>query len=133
MLLVVPLPILLPYLGCARIVYNYPSYDWKCLSLEYVLSFGPAACGNSFSVSLSTPLSPCLSYRFYPFPPFSDCRLFRYSDIVKLGCGCHTRAPKPIYLLSVCVGCKGEKTVCRRFCLRPKAKSEKSKCRHFRF
>ena len=56
--LIVSLPLLSLFLGCARTMQNYSSYNWKCLSLVYVNPFGSASLANrSLSLTLSTPLS----------------------------------------------------------------------------
>ena len=61
---------------------------------------------------LSLSLSPCRSHPVFIFCLailLGFCLLFSamrqlLSDIEKLGCGCHTRAPKSISVSCVCVG-----------------------------
>ena len=64
------------------------------------------------SLLLSLSLSPCRSHPVFIFCLailLAFCLLFSamrqlLSDIEKLGCGCHTRAPKPISVSCVCRG-----------------------------
>ena len=66
------------------------------------------------SSSLALSLSPCRSHPVHVFIfclaiLLAFCLLFSamrqlLSDIEKLGCGCHTRAPKPISVSCVCRG-----------------------------
>ena len=66
------------------------------------------------SLLLSLSLSPCHSHPVFIFCLailLAFCLLFSamrqlLSDIEKLGCGCHTRAPKPISVSCVCRGAK---------------------------
>ena len=70
-----------------------------------------------------------------PCPPYYSSALscLLLSDIEKLGCGCHTRAPKPISVSCVCRGAEARKSVCfeESFCklnVTPLKLSTDSKC-----
>ena len=72
-----------------------------------------AKLGRSvLSSSLALSLSPCRSHPVFIFCLailLAFCLLFSamrqlLSDIGKLGCGCHTRAPKPMSVTCVCRG-----------------------------
>ena len=78
-----------------------------------------AALGHSLSsFVLSLSFSPCRSHPAFIFCIailLAICLLFLatrqlVSDIEKLGCGCHSRAPKPISVSCVCRGAE-ERTV----------------------
>ena len=73
------------------------------------------------SLLLSLSLSPCRSHPVFIFfclaILLAFCLLFSamkqlLSDIEKLGCGCHTRAPKPISVSCVCRGAEARMTLC---------------------
>ena len=69
------------------------------------------------SLLLSLSLSPCRSHPVFIFCLailLAFCLLFSamrqlLSDIEKLGCGCHTRAPKPISVSCVCRGAEARR------------------------
>ena len=71
------------------------------------------------SLLLSLSLSPCRSHPVFIFCLailLAFCLLFSatrqlLSDIEKLGCGCHTRAPKPISVSCVCRGAEARTCV----------------------
>ena len=74
------------------------------------------------SSSLALSLSPCRSHPVFIFclaTLLAFCLLFSamrqlLSDIEKLGCGCHTRAPKPISVSCVCRGAEARTVVTLR-------------------
>ena len=75
----------------------------------------------SSSLALSLSLSPCRSHPVFIFfclaILLAFCLLFSatrqlLSDNEKLGCGCHTRAPKPISVSRVCRGAEAKTLIC---------------------
>ena len=78
-----------------------------CLSCSAKL--GRSVLSSSLALSFSMPLASCLhllschSGRILSGLLFSAMKQL-LSDIEKLGCGCHTRAPKPISVSCVCWG-----------------------------
>ena len=115
---IVPSLIVVPHFVCSARTMSHWS-DWQHLIVFLVR---PRLVTLS-SLLLSLSLSPCRSHPVFIFfclaILLAFCLLFSamrqlLSDIEKLGCGCHTRAPKPLRLshqgtqakslCSVCVG-----------------------------
>ena len=119
----------------------YYSSALSCLLRSHVLLFRlvasnclscSAKLGRSLlSSSLALSLSPCRSHLVFIFCLailLAFCLLFSamrqlLSDIEKLGCGCHTRAPKPVAAVtpghpnqSLCTVCVGVQRREYKFC-----------------
>ena len=102
----------MPYPVCFARTMSYCS-DW-CHLIVFLVR--PSLVTLSSLLLLSPSLSPCRSHPVFIFCLailLAFCLLFSalrqlLSDIEKLGCGCHTRAPKPISVSCVCRGAEAE-------------------------